>query len=60
MDTNNAHKETPSRREYHRKWRKDHPEAVAAAQKRYWTKKTEEMRKAGKIPDDAESRSAEE
>ena len=60
MDTNNAHKETPNRREYHRKWRRDHPEAVKAAQMRYWAKKAEEMKKADVIPKETEIRNAEE
>ena len=34
------------KREYHREWRKNHPEAVKAAQLKYWTKKAEEMRQA--------------
>ena len=32
------------KREYHRKWRAEHPESVRAAQVRYWTKKIEAMR----------------
>lgn len=35
-----------AKREYHREWRKNHPEAVKAAQVKYWTKKAEEMRQA--------------
>jgi len=32
-----------ARSEYMRKWRADHPEAVRAAQMRYWAKKAKEM-----------------
>ena len=32
------------KREYHREWRKKHPESVKAAQMRYWTKKAAEMK----------------
>lgn len=38
-----------ARREYMRKWRADHPEAVRAAQDRYWAKKAEEKRSAIQI-----------
>ncbi len=37
-------REIQRKREYHRNWRKNHPEAVRAAQMRYWAKKAEEMR----------------
>ena len=40
-------REIQRKREYHRKWRQEHPESVRAAQLRYWTKKAEEMRAAG-------------
>ena len=36
-------RETQRKREYHRKWRAEHPEAVRAAQVKYWTKKAKEM-----------------
>ena len=32
------------KREYYREWRKNHPEAVRAAQLRYWMKKAEEAK----------------
>ena len=32
------------KREYHREWRKKHPESVKAAQMRYWAKKAAEMK----------------
>ncbi len=35
-----------ARREYMRRWRADHPEAVKAAQARYWAKKAAEMKAA--------------
>ena len=35
------------KREYHREWRKKHPESVKAAQMRYWTKKAAEMNNPG-------------
>ncbi len=37
------------KREYHREWRKKHPEAIIAAQARYWAKKAAEMKKAADI-----------
>ena len=36
-------REIQRKREYHREWRKKHPESVKAAQMRYWTKKAAEM-----------------
>lgn len=30
-----------ARRDYHREWRKNHPENVTAAQFRYWNKKAQ-------------------
>ncbi len=33
-----------ARREYMRKWRAEHPEAVKAAQVRYWAKKAEALK----------------
>lgn len=32
------------KREYHREWRKKHPESVKAAQMRYWIKKAAEIK----------------
>lgn len=32
-----------ARRAYKRKWAKEHPENVKAAQEKYWTKKAAEM-----------------
>ena len=48
------------KREYHRKWRAEHPESVKAAQMRYWAKKAAELNKTAAIPDNVEIRSAEE
>ena len=48
-----------ARRKYYRKWRREHPEAVKAAQVRYWTKKAAEMRAAVGIHDGKESRGTE-
>lgn len=45
-----------ARREYMRRWRAEHPEAVKAAQVRYWTKKAEEMKQAAAIQANAEFR----
>ena len=33
-----------ARREYMRRWRAEHPEAVKAAQVRYWAKKAEALK----------------
>lgn len=46
------------RNEYYRKWRKNNPEKVKAAQLRYWQKKLEEERrnKTPTLPDDVEYR----
>ena len=52
--------EIQRKREYHRKWRAEHPESVKAAQMRYWAKKAEEMRDAAANTTDIERRSAEE
>ena len=41
--------EIQKKREYHREWRKNHPESVRAAQVKYWTKKAEEARQAPEI-----------
>lgn len=43
-----------ARREYMRRWRADHPEAVKAAQERYWSKKAEQMRTVGIQQDETE------
>lgn len=44
---------TQRKRDYHREWRKNHPESVMAAQMKYWAKKSaqvEEMnRRKGRI-----------
>jgi hypothetical protein len=45
------------KREYYRKWRAEHPEAVKAANVRYWAKKAEEMQLANGIPGNVEIRS---
>ena len=37
-------KQKQRKREYYREWRKNHPEAVQAAQLKYWTKKATEAR----------------
>ena len=37
-------RERQRKREYHREWRKKHPESVKAAQMRYWAKKAAEMK----------------
>ena len=37
-------RERQRKREYHREWRKNHPDSVKAAQMRYWAKKAAEMR----------------
>ena len=39
-------RERQRKREYHREWRKKHPESVKAAQMRYWAKKAKEMKEA--------------
>ncbi len=46
MNDTMKEKEIQRKREYHRKWRAEHPESVKAAQMRYWEKKAEEMRAA--------------
>lgn len=38
-------KTTEEKRVYHREWRKKHPDAIIAAQVRYWSKKAAEMQK---------------
>ena len=50
-------REIQRKREYHRKWRQEHPESVKAAQVRYWAKKAEEMKQIGLIPQNMEIRS---
>lgn len=43
-----------ARRDYHREWRKNHPENVTAAQLRYWNKKAqraEQQREGMSSPD---------
>ena len=39
-------REIQRKREYHKKWRAEHPENVKAAQVRYWSKVAAEMRTA--------------
>lgn len=46
MNVCRSESEIQRRREYHREWRKNHPDSVLAAQVRYWTKKAAEMNKA--------------
>ena len=45
-------RERQRKREYHREWRKNHPESVKAAQMRYWAKKAAELREAAGKQDD--------
>ena len=45
-----------ARREYQRRWRKNNPEKVKAAQERYWRRVYETQRIAPGIPGDAEIR----
>lgn len=52
-------REIQRKREYHRRWRAEHPESVKAAQMRYWAKKAEEMRQSASLPADTETRSME-
>ena len=47
-------RETQRKREYHREWRKKHPESVKAAQVRYWTKKAAEMQQASSESNESE------
>lgn len=44
-----------AKRAYLRKWRAEHPEAVQAAQMRYWTKKAAEMKQAMKSRNEMET-----
>ena len=37
---------TLARREYHRQWRKNNPDKVAAAMQRFWEKKLKQMEAA--------------
>ena len=53
MEMNAKAKE--ARREYHRKWRKVHPDNVAAANMRFWTKKAAEARSAADNGADGEA-----
>lgn len=48
-------RERQKKREYHREWRKKHPEAVKAAQMRYWAKKAAEMKEATGNQDEGEN-----
>lgn len=43
-------------REYHRKWRAEHPEQVEAAQLRYWIKKARAKNIAAILPEGIEIR----
>ena len=45
-------RERQRKREYHREWRKKHPESVKAAQMRYWAKKAAEIKEAAGDQDD--------
>ena len=45
-------RERQRKREYHREWRKKHPESVKAAQMRYWAKKAAEINEAAGNQDD--------
>ena len=45
-------REIQRKREYHREWRKKHPESVKAAQMRYWAKKAAEIKEAAGNQDD--------
>ena len=44
------------KREYHRKWRAEHPEQVEAAQLRYWMKKARAKNLAAILPEGLEIR----
>ena len=59
MNDQKTEYEIQRKREYHRRWRAEHPESVKAAQMRYWAKKAEEMRNAAANADNIERRSAE-
>lgn len=48
--------EKQRRREYHRRWRAEHPEQVKAAQLRYWMKKAQRQRNCPGIPENVEIR----
>ncbi len=48
-------RELERKREYHRKWRAEHRDSVAASQLRYWSKKAEEMRSSAEITAEAET-----
>ena len=39
--TDTTQQKKREKREYHRRWRAEHPEQVAAAQLRYWNKKAQ-------------------
>ncbi len=41
MSEHKNERKAPDRRDYHRRWRAEHPEKVKAAQMRYWTKKAQ-------------------
>ena len=40
-----------ARREYYRKWRREHPDSVRRSNKRYWEKKAEQKREEAKQND---------
>lgn len=48
MATTEAGKQ--ARREYYRQWRRNNPESIAASQEKYWSKKGEEITRAGIEP----------
>ena len=60
MNDQKTEYEIQRKREYHRRWRAEHPESVKAAQMRYWAKKAEEMRNASADENTIECRSTEE
>lgn len=48
-------KSQEEKREYHREWRKNHPEAIAAHQARYWAKKAELMKQTTEAMSETET-----
>ena len=52
MINDNQTEARAARREYMRRWRADHPEAVRAAQARYWAKKAAEMKETSREQDE--------
>lgn len=45
-------------RDYHRKWRSEHPEQVIAAQARYWAKKAQKSGQSALVGVNVEDRAA--